>query len=336
MEALLEIRDLHVHFSTYGGVIKAVRGVSLTVQKGETVAIVGESGCGKSVTAQAIMRLLPAHGRITAGSIRFMGREITKLPEREMQRIRGSEIGMIFQDPMTSLNPTMTIGFQIMEPLMKHKGLTRAEARARAIKMLGLVGIPHPEERVDAYPHQFSGGMRQRVMIAIALACDPTLLIADEPTTALDVTIQAQIMELLKELQKQFGTSIMLITHDLGVVAGMADRVLVMYAGQIVEQGTVDQIFYEPRHPYTWGLMRSIPRLDHPGKRLLTAIPGTPPDLFAPPPGCAFSPRCAHAMRVCHLYQPEHAHCSDHHTAACWLEHPFAPRLEVNLGGTSD
>lgn len=333
VEPLLEVRDLHVHFTTYGGVVKAVRGISFTVHRGEAVAIVGESGCGKSVTAQAIMGLIPSPpGRVVAGRIQFAGRELLRLPEREMQRVRGAEIGMIFQDPMTTLNPTMSIGDQVMEGLRKHQGLGRAEARARAIEMLGRVGIPRPQERFGAFPHQFSGGMRQRVMIAMALACNPKLLIADEPTTALDVTIQAQILELMKDLRAQLDTAIILITHDLGVVAGMADTVLVMYAGQVVEQGAVDAIFDHPRHPYTRGLLQSIPRLDDAVQRRLTAIPGTPPDLFAPPAGCAFAPRCGHAMRVCHLYPPEAVAVGDQHHAACWLEHPLAPRTEVSMG----
>jgi oligopeptide transport system ATP-binding protein len=334
LENLLEVRDLHVNFDTYGGEVKAVRGVSFNVRKGECVAIVGESGCGKSVTAQTLMKLIPMPpGKIVKGSIMFDGKDIVKLTEREMQRVRGWEIGMIFQDPMTSLNPTMTIGKQIAEGLIKHQGMTKAEARKRALEMLEHVGIPHPEERLDAYPHQFSGGMRQRAMIAIALACNPKLLIADEPTTALDVTIQAQILEVMKKLKKEFGTSIILITHDLGVVAGMADRVVVMYAGQVVEQGTVDDIFYRPQHPYTWGLLRSVPRLDETEKRKLASIPGTPPDLFAPPVGCGFAARCEYAMKVCKQYQPEKTELSAHHHVSCWLKHPLAPAVASPVGG---
>jgi oligopeptide transport system ATP-binding protein len=327
MENLLEVRDLHVHFPTYGGSVKALRGVNLDVKKGEALAIVGESGSGKSVTMQSVMRLTP--GKIVKGSIRFDGKEISQLSEKEMQRIRGWEIGMIFQDPMTSLNPTMTIGKQIMEGLIKHQGMSVVEARRRAVEMLGLVGIPRPEERLNQYPHEFSGGMRQRVMIAIALACNPKLLIADEPTTALDVTIQAQIMELLKELKKQFETSIVLITHDLGVVAGMADRVAVMYAGQIVEQGTVEEVFYHPKHPYTWGLLHSVPRLDSETKQELVSIPGTPPDLFSPPKGCGFAARCSYAMKVCHELPPENTKLSGSHSCACWLQHPLAPKIDA-------
>lgn len=326
MENLLEVRDLHVSFDTYGGEVKAVRGVSFDVKKGECVAIVGESGCGKSVTAQALMKLTPMPpGKIVRGSVKFDGKEIIDLSEREMQRVRGWEIGMIFQDPMTSLNPTMTIGKQIAEGLMKHQGMSGREARQRSLQMLEHVGIPRPHERLDAYPHQFSGGMRQRVMIAIALACNPKLLIADEPTTSLDVTIQAQILEVMKKLKKEFDTSIILITHDLGVVAGMADRIVVMYAGQVVEQGTVDDIFANPQHPYTWGLLRSVPRLDEVEKRQLASIPGTPPDLFSPPPGCGFAARCDHAMKICSLSQPELTHLSQRHNVQCWLKHPLAP-----------
>jgi len=326
MENLLEVRDLHVSFDTYGGEVKAVRGVTFDVKKGECVAIVGESGCGKSVTAQTVMKLIPMPpGKIVKGSIRFDGKEIVDLKEPEMQRVRGWEIGMIFQDPMTSLNPTMAIGRQIAEGLIKHQGMNAVEARKRALQMLDHVGIPHPEERLNDYPHQFSGGMRQRVMIAIALACNPKLLIADEPTTALDVTIQAQILEVMKKLKKEFNTSIILITHDLGVVAGMADRVVVMYAGQIVEQGTVDDIYFRPQHPYTWGLLRSVPKLHEEEKRKLASIAGTPPDLFAPPAGCGFAPRCEFAMKVCHQSPPELTQLSQQHCVSCWLKHPLAP-----------
>lgn len=334
MDTLLQVRDLHVSFDTYGGEVKAVRGVDFEIQKGECVALVGESGCGKSVTAQSLMRLIPMPpGKIGKGSILFDGREITTLSEREMQKVRGSEIGMISQDPMTSLNPTMTIGRQITETLMKHQDFSPKDARERAIYMLGLVGLPRPAERVDDYPHQFSGGMRQRVMIAIALSCNPRLLIADEPTTALDVTIQAQILELLKTLKKEFDTSILLITHDLGVVAGMADRIIVMYAGQMVEQGTLDDIYYNPQHPYTWSLLRSIPRLDVGEKHSLYSIPGTPPDLFSPPVGCAFAARCEHAMKVCHIAQPEVTRFSSAHEASCWLKHAYAPAAIRSTGG---
>lgn len=330
MEPVLQVQDLRVHFRTHGGEVQAVRGVSFELGRGETLAIVGESGSGKSVTAQTIMRLIPMPpGRIVSGSIRFQGQEITRLPEREMQKIRGRYMGMIFQDPMTSLNPTMTVGRQIAEPLIKHQGLSPAQAMDRAVELLKLVGIPNPEDRVRQYPHQFSGGMRQRAMIAIALACSPALLIADEPTTALDVTIQAQILELMQDLKRRLGTAIILITHDLGVVARMADRIAVMYAGQIVEQGTPDEIFYHPKHPYTEALLQSIPRLDDRRDRL-QAIPGTPPDLFAPPPGCAFAPRCRYAMKVCQMYEPEMQEIRPGHPARCWLHHPYAPAVGLN------
>ncbi|HEY3367678.1 MAG TPA: ABC transporter ATP-binding protein [Symbiobacteriaceae bacterium] len=334
MEKLLEVRDLHVSFDTYGGEVKAVRGVSFAVNKGECVAIVGESGCGKSVTAQSIMKLIPMPpGKIVSGSIKFDGKEIVGFSEAEMQRVRGWEMGMIFQDPMTSLNPTMPIGRQISEGLVKHQNMTQPEARARARQMLEHVGIPHPEERLDAYPHEFSGGMRQRVMIAIALACNPKLLIADEPTTALDVTIQAQILEVMKKLKQEFDTSIILITHDLGVVAGMADRVVVMYAGQVVEQGTLDEIYYRPQHPYTWGLLRSVPRLDEEEKQALNSIPGTPPDLFAPPPGCGFADRCDYCMKICRQAPPEKTQVSPQHSVRCWLKHPLAPPVAGPVRG---
>ncbi|MCF6092958.1 ABC transporter ATP-binding protein [Microaerobacter geothermalis] len=335
MEKLLEVKNLEVSFMTYAGEVKAVRGVNFEVNKGEAVAIVGESGCGKSVTAQAVMRLIPTPpGVIKNGEILFDEKDIVKLANKEMEKIRGSQMGMIFQDPMTSLNPTMTVGRQISEGLIKHQGLNKRDARQKAIEMLRLVGIPNPEGRVKQYPHEFSGGMRQRVMIAIALACNPKLLIADEPTTALDVTIQAQIIDLMKDLQKQLGTSIIIITHDLGVVADIAQRVIVMYAGKIVETGELDEIFYNPKHPYTWGLLRSVPRLDTKGKKLVP-IDGTPPDLFAPPKGCAFAARCPYAMEVCHHVQPETTDITSSHKVSCWLEHPWAPEVErpVEIGG---
>lgn len=334
MEKLLEVKDLHVSFHTYGGEVKAVRGVSFDLYRGEAIAIVGESGCGKSVTASAIMRLIPSPpGEIKSGSIVFDGREITTLTDRQMERIRGAEMGMIFQDPMTSLNPTMTVERQITEGLIKHQGLSAREARARAIEMLSLVGIPRPEERIHQFPHQFSGGMRQRVMIAIALACNPKLLIADEPSTSLDVTIQAQIIDLMKDLQKKLNTSIILITHDLGVVAGLANRVVVMYAGQVVEAGPIEQIFANPQHPYTWGLLRAVPRMDKDIREDLHTIPGTPPDLFAPPPGCPFAPRCDYAMKVCHRYKPEPTVVGEGHQVSCWLQHPLAPKTRSPING---
>lgn len=284
MTRLLEVKDLAISFKTYGGEVQAIRGVNFHLDKGETLAIVGESGSGKSVTSQAIMKLIPMPpGYFKRGEILFEGKDLVPLSEKEMQNVRGKEIGMIFQDPMTSLNPTMKVGKQITEVLFKHEKISKEAAKKRAVELLELVGIPMPEKRVNQFPHEFSGGMRQRVVIAMALAANPKLLIADEPTTALDVTIQAQILELMKDLQKKIDTSIIFITHDLGVVANVADRVAVMYAGQIVETGTVDEIFYDPRHPYTWGLLASMPTLESSGEEELTAIPGTPPDLTNPP-----------------------------------------------------
>ncbi|MBO8170619.1 MAG: ABC transporter ATP-binding protein [Bacillaceae bacterium] len=337
VDKLLEINDLHVSFYTYGGEVQAIRGASFHVNKGETLAIVGESGSGKSVTAQAVMGLIPSPpGKIKQGEILFNGENIVHYSEKQMQNIRGSQISMIFQDPMTSLNPTMKIGRQITEGIIKHEGLTKKQAQARAIELLKMVNIPNAEERIDQYPHQFSGGMRQRVMIAIALACNPQLLIADEPTTALDVTIQAQILELMKDLQKEIGTSIIMITHDLGVVANVADRVAVMYAGKIIESGTVDEIFYSPQHPYTWGLLQSVPRLDSDRNEKLVPIDGTPPDLLDPPKGCPFAARCEYAMKVCLEEQPDTTVKSDSHRVNCWLQHEHSPQVEapVAMGGS--
>lgn len=321
MEKLLSVKNLSVSFRTYLGRVEAVRNISFSIGYGETIAIVGESGCGKSVTAQAIMSLIPSPpGKIDEGSIQFEGAELLLKSRREMERIRGKEMGMIFQDPMTSLNPTMRVGKQIMEGLIKHRSLSRSEARRQAIEMLHLVGISNPEKRVDQYPHEFSGGMRQRAIIAIALACKPKLLIADEPTTALDVTIQAQILELMKEIQRKTGTSIILITHDLGIVAGMCDRVLVMYGGEIVESGTVDEIYNQPRHPYTHGLLRSVPRLDMDKGNELIPIYGTPPNLLNPPKGCSFCARCDYAMRICKVNRPKIEPVNGQHEVACWLK----------------
>jgi oligopeptide transport system ATP-binding protein len=327
-EHILEVKDLHISFDTYFGEVHAVRGVSFHLGKAEVIAIVGESGCGKSVTAKSIMKLIPMPpGRIKKGSILFNGRDITHFTKKQMEVIRGSEIGMIFQDPMTSLSPTMLVGKQIAEGLIQHQRLTKKQAHERSIDMLRMVGIPNPEKRVNQYPHEFSGGMRQRVMIAIALACNPKVLIADEPTTALDVTIQAQILDLMKGLKKQIDTSIILITHDLGVVAGMAERVMVMYAGKVVETGYLEDIFEDPKHPYTWGLLKSVPRLDSESKEELIPINGTPPDLFSPPKGCGFAARCKYAMKVCYLMQPEMEECGQGHQAACWLLHQDAPKV---------
>lgn len=333
MEKLLEVKNLCVNFGTYGGEVKAVRGVTFDLHKGETLAIVGESGSGKSVSCKTIMRILSSNGYIKDGQILFDGKDLTKISEKDMEKVRGKDIAMIFQDPMTSLNPTMTIGKQIMEPIIKHQGFSKEDARKRAIELIELVGISDAEKRFKQYPHQFSGGMRQRIVIAISLACNPKVLIADEPTTALDVTIQAQILELIKDLQEKTGVAVIFITHDLGVVANMADRVAVMYAGKIIEYGTSDDIFYDPKHPYTWGLLGSMPTLDI-GDNDLYNIPGTPPDLMDPPKGDAFALRSAYAMKIDHLAEPPMFKVSDTHYAATWLLHPLAPKIErpVNVG----
>ncbi|ATW25545.1 peptide ABC transporter ATP-binding protein [Candidatus Formimonas warabiya] len=326
---LLEVKELHISFHTHGGKIQAVRGVNFDLSPGEAIAIVGESGCGKSVTAQAIMGLIPdPPGRIERGKIFFQGLDLTSMPEDGMEKVRGREISMIFQDPMTALNPTMTIGKQITEGWALGRKISRRNAEKKAIEMLNLVGLPYPEKRVKQYPHECSGGMRQRVMIAMALAGAPKLLIADEPTTALDVTIQAQIMELMKEIKNQTGTSIILITHDLGVVAGMASRILVMYAGKIVESGSVREVFFQARHPYTWALLKSVPRLDEMKKQRLASIGGQPPDLFKPPGGCAFAPRCPYGMVICREKEPQFVQLAYQRGVACWLEHPQAPSVE--------
>lgn len=333
MEKLLEVKNLCVNFGTYGGEVKAVRGVTFDLHKGETLAIVGESGSGKSVACKTIMIILSSNGYIKDGQILFDGKDLTKISEKDMEKVRGKDIAMIFQDPMTSLNPTMTIGKQIMEPIIKHQGFSKEDARKRAIELIELVGISDAEKRFKQYPHQFSGGMRQRIVIAISLACNPKVLIADEPTTALDVTIQAQILELIKDLQEKTGVAVIFITHDLGVVANMADRVAVMYAGKIIEYGTSDDIFYDPKHPYTWGLLGSMPTLDI-GDNDLYNIPGTPPDLMDPPKGDAFALRSAYAMKIDHLAEPPMFKVSDTHYAATWLLHPLAPKIErpVNVG----
>ncbi|MCG1022671.1 ABC transporter ATP-binding protein [Sutcliffiella horikoshii] len=326
MEKVLQVKDLHVSFTTYGGEVKAVRGVSFDLHKGETLAIVGESGCGKSVTSQSIMRLIPEPpGRITQGSVLFKGKDLTKVSEPEMRKIRGADISMIFQDPMTALNPTLTVGDQIMEGIIQHKKVSKAEAKKQAVDMLNLVGIPSPTERLKQYPHQFSGGMRQRIVIAMALVCQPEVLIADEPTTALDVTIQAQILNLFKDIQKKTGVSIIIITHDLGVVAQVADRVAVMYAGKIVESGNRREIFYRGEHPYTKGLLNSVPRLDLEDEELVPIV-GSPPDLFSPPVGCAFAARCEYAMEVCERVYPMKTTLSEEHHVDCWLQDPRAPK----------
>jgi len=328
-EPLLSVNDLEVEFDTYGGTVKAVRGVSFDVAKGETLAIVGESGCGKSVTVQTLMGLIPMPpGRITNGSATLNGKNILNLPAAEANRFRGVEIGMIFQDPMSSLNPTMTIGDQIAETLKVHRGKSHQEAFNMAIELLEKTHIPEAAKRARQYPFEFSGGMLQRAMIAQSLACSPSILIADEPTTALDVTIQAQILELMLELQRTEDMSIILITHDLAVVARMADRVAVMYAGQVVESGSVDDIFYRSAHPYTLGLKAAMPSNTHDRDKSLTPILGSPPDLFKPPEGCGYCARCPHAMKVCADHLPQIVSVGDGHHSRCWLQHETAPRVD--------
>ena len=331
---LLTVENLNVEFDTYGGIVQAVRGVDFSVAAGETLAIVGESGCGKSVTVQSMMGLIPMPpGRITQGSARLRGQEILGQSRIDGREIRGAQIGMIFQDPMTALNPTMTIGYQIAEPLQVHKGMSRAEAAREAIRLLEVTRIPEAATRAKQYPFEFSGGMLQRAMIAMAIACKPEILIADEPTTALDVTIQAQILDLLQDLQRETGMAIVLITHDLGVVARMADSVAVMYAGKVVERGSVDDIFYRSSHPYTLGLKAAMPSNDPTLKQSLQPIEGSPPDLFSPPPGCGYAPRCPHAMKVCQQQQPPETSLSSTetnrpHGSHCWLheaDSPFKP-----------
>ena len=326
MGTLLEVRNLQTHFATRGGVVRAVDGVSWDVREGETVALVGESGCGKSVSALSIMRLVaPPAGRIVGGQILFKGRDLLRLGEEEMRHVRGREIGMVFQEPMTSLNPVLSIGRQLTEGLEIHLRLSPAEARRRAEELLAMVGISDPARRLRQYPHQFSGGMRQRMMIAMALACNPSLVLADEPTTALDVTIQAQILELMKDLSRRLGVAMLIITHNLGVVARYADRVNVMYAGRIVERGTAREVYGRPRHPYTLGLLRSVPRLDEPRRARLAPIEGQPPDLTRLPPGCAFAPRCGFCVERCMREAPPLAEVDEGgHVSACWE----AARLE--------
>lgn len=320
MGVLLEVQDLRTHFFTREGVVHAVDGISYALDRNRTLGIVGESGCGKSVSALSLMRLVPdPPGKIVGGSIMFEGRDVVGMTRAEVRSLRGNDISMIFQDPMTSLNPVMKIRTQLIEGMRLHMGLSRREARSRGVELLEAVGIPDPAERIDDYPHQFSGGMRQRVMIAMALACDPKLLIADEPTTALDVTIQAQILHLLADVQERFGTSILLITHDLGVVAGVSDDVVVMYAGKIVEQAPTEELFRNPQHPYTEALLGSIPRLHEQVEGRLANIPGLPPDLVDPPSGCSFHPRCTHATQRCELQEPGlESYDGAGHMCACW------------------
>lgn len=323
MADILKVEDLHVSFDTYAGEVHSVRGVSFTVGEGEVLAIVGESGCGKSVTAQTIMKLNPMPpARIKKGSITLCGEDIVAADEKKMQNIRGRLVSMIFQDPMTCLNPTMKVGKQLTEAICQHRKLSREEAKKEAVRLLEMVQIPNAAERAEQYPHEFSGGMRQRAMIAMAMSCEPKLLVADEPTTALDVTIQAQIMKLMAEVREKTGTAIILITHDLGVVANLADRVAVMYAGKVVETGTAEDIFYRAKHPYTQALLKSLPTVDTSRDEKLVSIAGTPPDLFSPPVGCEFASRCEHCMKVCKAHVPPKYSFSEQHSASCWRLHP--------------
>ena len=323
---LLSVRNLKTSFFTHLGEVKAVRGVSFDVRQGEVLGIVSESGSGKSVTSLSIMGLLQHPGRVVDGEILFQDEDILSYNRHQMRKVRGKEIAMIFQDPMTSLNPVYTVGNQIVEMIREHEKVPRAQAKQRAIEMLRLVGIPSPEKRINNYPHEFSGGMRQRAMIAMALACSPKLLIADEPTTALDVTIQAQILSLIKSLNQKLDMTTILITHDLGVVATLCDKVVVMYGGLIMEEGSAAEIFYHPRHPYTMGLIDSIPRVTGGEKQRLKPIPGTPPNLINPPKGCPFSTRCPYCMNVCMEEMPPY-HMEDGHRTMCWLMDPEAPSV---------
>ena len=318
-DVVLKVEDLRTYFNTDDGVVKAVDGVSFELHKGETLGIVGESGCGKSVSNLSIMKLIPSPpGKIMSGTALLNGNDIFKMSNDKIRRLRGNQISMIFQDPMTSLNPFLKISTQMVETIVLHQGMEKKQAKEKAVEMLKLVGIPNPGKRVDDYPHQFSGGMRQRVMIAMALSCNPEILIADEPTSALDVTIQAQILEIIKELSERLGTAVIMITHDLGVVAGTCDRINVMYAGRIVEKGTVDEIFDDPRHPYTKGLIHSVPRLDRPGKKRLYSIEGQPPNLINLPDVCPFHPRCEYVMDICKKKHPPEFDI-DGRMARCWL-----------------
>ena len=326
MADVLKIENLHVSFDTYAGEVHAVRGVSLHVGEGEVLAIVGESGCGKSVTAQTVMKLNPMPpARIKEGSIDLCGEDIVAANEKKMQDIRGRLVSMIFQDPMTCLNPTMKVGRQLTEAICQHRKLSKDEAKKEAVRLLEMVQIPNAAERAEQYPHEFSGGMRQRAMIAMAMSCEPKRLIADEPTTAVDVTIQAQIMQLMAKVREETGTAIILITHDLGVVANLADRVAVMYAGKIVETGTAEDIFYRPKHPYTQALLKSLPTVETSREEKLVSIAGTPPDLFMPPKGCEFASRCEHCMKVCKKHVPPTYEVGAGHKAVCWRLHPACP-----------
>ena len=333
-KALLQVEDLRTYFHTEDGIVKAVDGVTFEVFPGETLGIVGESGCGKSVTSLSIMRLLDEKGEIAGGKIIFDDQDVMAIPESKMMKIRGNDMAMIFQEPMTALNPVFTIGFQIMEAILLHQDVDEKKARKMAIDMLKKVGIPEPEKRIDEYPHELSGGMRQRAMIAMSLSCNPKLLFADEPTTALDVTIQAQILELMKSLQDQYGMALVMITHDLGVIAEMAQRVVVMYAGKVVEYADVHTLFKNPRHPYTWGLMNAIPKLDE-DKEVLYNIPGVVPDPLDFPDGCRFNTRCPLATDKCRKEEPPLVEIESEHTAACWHIDKLIETIKVSRAGES-
>lgn len=330
MEKILHVENLQVSFNTYAGEVRAVRGIDFDLAEGETLAFVGESGCGKTVTAKSIMRLLdPPFVTIKDGTvINYDGKDVMAMSEKELHNYRGAEVAMIFQDPMTSLNPTMTVGKQIIESIVLHRNMNKTQARAEAIKFLKLVNMPDAEKRIDSYPHELSGGMRQRVMIAIALSCEPKVLIADEPTTALDVTIQAQIIDLMRELKEKLNTAIILVTHDLGVVANFADRIQVMYAGQVMERGTAREIFYESKHPYTWALLSSVPKLAKENKQELYSLKGTPPDLILPLERCPFAARCEFCMPICKEKMPEETALTSTHKVSCWLQHENAPKVK--------
>lgn len=335
MATLLEVKELQTHFFTMDGVVKAVNGVSYDLEEGETLGLVGESGCGKSVSALSLMRLIPdPPGRIVNGEVILDGEDILKIDMDEMRNIRGAKMSMVFQEPMTSLNPVLTVERQLTETLQLHKGMGKSEARREGVNLLARVGIPDPEQRIKQYPHQFSGGMRQRVMIAMALSCNPRLIIADEPTTALDVTIQAQILELMKSLTTEFGVALIVITHNLGVVARYADRVNIMYAGKIIERGSAREIYSNPRHPYTVGLLRSVPRLDLPRRAKLDPIEGQPPDLVRLPEGCAFRARCRWAIDKCATDTPVLEEIRDSHWSACWRSEDLGPEAIDFLGGS--
>ena len=327
---LLEVKDLGITFFTDRGALPAVQEVSFSIKPGETLGVVGESGCGKSMTALSLMQLIPSPpGKITAGEIMYKGEDLLKKSPKEMRDIRGKEISMIFQEPMTSLNPVITVGKQIMEAVLTHEKMSKQEAKERALEMIKLVGIPMPEKVFASCPHQLSGGMRQRIMIAMALSCEPELLIADEPTTALDVTIQAQVLSLMKELNERLGTATILITHNLGCASSICDRIIVMYGGKIMEEGTTEEIFYEPHHPYTMGLLNSVPKVTgEASKERLVPILGTPPDMLHPPTGCPFYPRCKYAMKVCASMPVPEQYISDTHRVSCFMCHPQAPRNE--------